>query len=166
MIAVGSGDLGGLNFRQTRQGLQVHPRPNRIKPSNNYSDPIKRSFAFLSNIWAKDVPETTRKRWSDFARTVTLRNRIGHEYNPTSTQLFLHYNLLDYAYFDHYSIDLPTHYTVPEAPKLGFSVVVLGADYVVWKIESTDPFYTESNIKIICSKTYNYTTQDLHRPRT
>lgn len=82
------GSIAGTTYTaNTYHAIIARQRVSPIQPGTNYQAQVRASFAAANDFW-KDLTQTVRDAWADWALTVTYEGPLG-PYKPGARALFI-----------------------------------------------------------------------------
>lgn len=97
LVSEFSGTAGSTVASHNRYGPYMRTRTIPVNPNTTSQVAARNSFAASSRAW-RGLSSGQRAAWAAAAVSVTLFDRLGRAYNPTSFQLFMSVNRTTYVY--------------------------------------------------------------------
>lgn len=88
-----SGNVGGVNFVQGKNGPFIRQRLQRVKHNTQEQRKMRAVFQGLVHNWSTISPEW-REAWNRAAEFLKNHNRVGTSYSRTGFSLFMEHNLI------------------------------------------------------------------------
>jgi len=100
LITQASGSIGGTTFtRNSFSSLICRARSMPVNPGTNQQGNIRSAFTNAVTVWESLLTDSERSDWTNWAHTLTLKNRLGEDYTPSGRQMFIAFwSANQYAY--------------------------------------------------------------------
>lgn len=133
LIAAISGNVGGLNFAQTRSGPIIRRKTTRTNKKTNRQLNRRARFSQVQKDWAV-ATDLTRDQWRAAAASIKRTNRLGLPSTLTGFQLFV-MNSLTNPVSDHTNFPVPPHLTAtPQPTSVVLTASAAGQINLAWNV--------------------------------
>ena len=87
-----SGSIGGLTYARNKGGQYVRQRSQVTNPNSPAQQAARSAMAYLAGYWLSTLTAAERTAWEDYAKNVSVTNRLGEKIYLSGQNMFIRSN--------------------------------------------------------------------------
>lgn len=92
VLTQASGSVGGMTYTRTSSGMTLRARSMPVNPSTSRQQVVRNAMSELTTAWVETLTEPQRIGWADYARNVSVRNKLGDAIHLSGISMYIRCN--------------------------------------------------------------------------
>lgn len=88
VLTQASGSVGGMTYTRTSSGMTIRARSMPVNPRTERQQVMRNAFSTLSTAWVETLTEEQRIGWTDYAKNVSVKNKLGDSIHISGIAMF------------------------------------------------------------------------------